>query len=1001
MALLKSVLCLVLPVAVFSQFISEPVDTVAYINDPVILNCSVQDFSDAGTLTWSRGPSPIYFGSLSGTVFSHEDFEECCTVIGDSSAGDFTMKINAVSFDDAATWKCDYTADPVFFSKGATVKVLGEMPFCEVDGMTPDDENTYQVIEGSTATLLCNSDATPPGELYWTKDGEETGQSGNSPAEWTPTFTKDDANLLFNCEMRHPTLKRKIACEEEIYFDVQFAPTLTLSTATKDVKLVEGSNLLVTCEVTDTNPDINEGSLGWTTAVAGVDIPSDNNGILDLMGVTKSHAGDYVCSAQNTFHDGNLGTTEETIQIDIQYPPVLNLPNNSTLKVGDSLNINCSEYVTEANPAVHKVKWIRFNTDIRPRSPVLSIEAVQRTDFGMYSCEATNSFADGTEGKATANTEIYVQYAPIVTVQSTMRVKEGGDLEIRCTVTSDPAPEIVQWFTESSEDPVSTEDVLKIPNVGRGEAGEYTCNAKNKFYDGSIGEGNGKTRVIIEYPPVVTIEGPDKAVSEGKPIQLNCTIDSEPKPLPNGYTWKVEQGGVVTVLDEKSTVLDLGVADASDTGNYTCIGSIQFNDGSTVDETASIDIVVKTTPKISNKDKSLVNLEAGKDAVLQCQATAYPDPQFQWSNSSDGVLANSDKYTIEEKFEGGLFTSTLTIAAVQDADYGLYRCTATNDVGTDTFQVELKPVSKPSQPTDVKLTQSHDTIAVAFKPGYDGGEGQTFTIEYSNTETGAGDKVSNIKPTGEEVMNYTLTGLKPKTEYKITVLAVNDKGTTQAVPSSVKTNEPPPTGATKSNSTGIIVAIVIIIIILIILIIVLTIFVLRRRRQQQAGQPAKKKDEEMPLNDTKDDKGVTEFALEGDEKKAQNKGKGEESEPLKANEEKPDEDEKIDDGPKKDEPEPTYVNAPRPDEPPFMINGSSPDDSQPPEETKIDEPENEAEKEPEKTEEKGTKNEVVYAELDLAKPPEEKPATTKGPPTEYATIDFARSSLRPGMPTSL
>ncbi|XP_077867262.1 uncharacterized protein LOC144356262 isoform X2 [Saccoglossus kowalevskii] len=131
-------------------------------------------------------------------------------------------------------------------------------------------------------------------------------------------------------------------------------------------------------------------------------------------------------------------------------------------------------------------------------------------------------------------------------------------------------------------------------------------------------------------------------------------------------------------------------------------------------------------------------------------------------------------------------------------------------------------------------------------------------------------------------------------------------------------------------------------------------------------------EEEVPLNDKKEeekgDQGVSEYALDdetGDKKKPEEEKLLKPDEDEKKDEEKENENEKEDKGTEKEEPEA---------------------------ETKIDDPPTDNKDDDTKG---PRKNEVVYAQLDMAKPKDDKPV--KEPSTEYADIDFARS----GQPTAL
>ncbi len=77
------------------------------------------------------------------------------------------------------------------------------------------------------------------------------------------------------------------------------------------------------------------------------------------------------------------------------------------------------------------------------------------------------------------------------------------------------------------------------------------------------------------------------------------------------------------------------------------------------------------------------------NAVFVCQASALPRPIIQWyyydpvSNSTSPVMDGGPEYNIVEMADGErVLNSTLTVLSTNVSDFGEYRCTASNVVGT-------------------------------------------------------------------------------------------------------------------------------------------------------------------------------------------------------------------------------------------------------------------------------------------------------------------------------
>ena len=87
----------------------------------------------------------------------------------------------------------------------------------------------------------------------------------------------------------------------------------------------------------------------------------------------------------------------------------------------------------------------------------------------------------------------------------------------------------------------------------------------------------------------------------------------------------------------------------------------------------------------------------------------------------------------------------------------------------------------PAKPMNVSiLAKSSNSITVSWKAGLNGGSEQYFKILYREKSKTSyqkvGDNITGLK-TGQEI-HYTIQGLDEKKDYKITVVAINQFGST-------------------------------------------------------------------------------------------------------------------------------------------------------------------------------------------------------------------------------
>lgn len=172
---------------------------------------------------------------------------------------------------------------------------------------------------------------------------------------------------------------------------------------------------------------------------------------------------------------------------------------------------------------------------------------------------------------------------------------------------------------------------------------------------------------------------------------------------------------------------------------------------------------------------------ANERGRLICRAQASPRPAFVWSRGGQVLSVNqSSKYTAEVRSVDALtFESVLTITRVAPADYGDYDCRATNELGATNETINLKVTSPPDPPMELNiLNVTHDSVTIAWTPGFDGGMKASYRIRYreANTEH---YKYEDGIPNSQKL---TINGLRMNTLYVFSVQAMNQLGVSPFLP---------------------------------------------------------------------------------------------------------------------------------------------------------------------------------------------------------------------------
>ena len=207
------------------------------------------------------------------------------------------------------------------------------------------------------------------------------------------------------------------------------------------------------------------------------------------------------------------------------------------------------------------------------------------------------------------------------------------------------------------------------------------------------------------------------------------------------------------------------------------------------------DAVISKRSSLS-KAETLNSIDLFNGALLsnQISATSASDLAYsadhhhnQLASNSINQLSAGNSRLPKEKFivlpirRIGLITmeSVLLISDVSPADYGLYRCKAENELGRSTADVYFSRPVAPDTPLALRaINASSVSITLKWIPGFDGGAPQQYRLRFKKadapTKTAAGYNYLDIN--ASELREWTITGLKPGTEYLFAIQSFNELG---------------------------------------------------------------------------------------------------------------------------------------------------------------------------------------------------------------------------------
>ncbi|XP_077422183.1 limbic system-associated membrane protein isoform X1 [Vanacampus margaritifer] len=262
-------------------------------------------------------------------------------------------------------------------------------------------------------------------------------------------------------------------------------------------------------------------------------------------------------------------------------------------------------------------------------------------------------------------------------------VRQGDTAIIRCFV--DDKASKVAWLNRSNiifagEDKWSLdprvdlvtkgqlEYSLRIQKVDVYDEGSYTCSIQTKQQ-----AKPSLVYLIVQVPANIYKMSEDMTVNEGSNVTLSCLATGRPDPL---ITWRLLNPSAEPLDGEE--YLDIIGIMRTQAGRYECKAS---NDVATPD-VKYVNVIVNYPPTIK-KTQSL-EAQLGGMGTLGCEATAVPTPEFEWYRD-EKRLSNAEAINIQIL---GTYT-ILTIAIVNEEDYGKYTCVASNRLGVQNSSVYL------------------------------------------------------------------------------------------------------------------------------------------------------------------------------------------------------------------------------------------------------------------------------------------------------------------------
>ncbi|XP_058236592.1 B-cell receptor CD22-like isoform X4 [Hemibagrus wyckioides] len=513
------------------------------------------------------------------------------------------VRLQSVSSEDAGSYSCAVRGYE-HHSPAQTLRVRYGPKNVSVS-ISPSGE----IVEGSSVTLTCSSDANPPVQTYtWYKQATSVG------TEKTYTISKISSM---------DTGEYKCKCSNEVGHQESSSVSLNVLYPPKNVsvsispsgEIVEGSSVTLTCS-SDANPPVK--TYTWYKQATSVGTEKTYT----ISKISSMDTGEYKCKCSN-----EVGHQESSsVSLNVLYPPKnvsVSISPSGEIVEGSSVTLTCS---TDANPPVKTYTWYKQATSVGTEK-TYTISKISSMDTGEYKCKCSNEVGHQESSSVTLNV-LYPPKNVSVSISPSGEIVEGSSVTLTCSSDANPPVQNYTWYKQATS--VGNEKTYTISKISSMDTGEYKCKCSNEV---GHQESSSVTLNVLYPPKNVSVSiSPSGEIVEGSSVTLTCSSDANP-PVKT-YTWYKQ---ATSVGNEKTYTISK--ISSMDTGEYKCKCSNEVGH----QESSSVTLNVLYPPKnVSVSISPSGEIVEGSSVTLTCSSDANPPVQnYTWYKGNESSPVGS------------------------------------------------------------------------------------------------------------------------------------------------------------------------------------------------------------------------------------------------------------------------------------------------------------------------------------------------------------------------
>ncbi|XP_053273274.1 B-cell receptor CD22 isoform X2 [Pleuronectes platessa] len=261
-----------------------------------------------------------------------------------------------------------------------------------------------EIMEGSSVTLTCSSDANPAAKYTWYKrSGDKQVQPSSEETQFVLSSIRTSDSGEYYCTAENE-LGRSSA---NTSITVTYAPKPPSVSVSPSGEIMEGSSVNLTCS-SDANPAAN-----YTWYKENRTLLQGPEGVYRLSSISSWDSGVYSCKSENQY--GQINST--SLYLDVQYapkPPSVSVSPSGEIMEGSSVTLTCS---SDANPAANYTWYKEDEASTKASGQIFIISNITAEHGGKYQCEAQN-----TQGRSNTTLHLTVGAGKSVIIMNTIRV---------------------------------------------------------------------------------------------------------------------------------------------------------------------------------------------------------------------------------------------------------------------------------------------------------------------------------------------------------------------------------------------------------------------------------------------------------------------------------------------------------------------------------------------------------------------------------------------------